>query len=159
MFRLRLVPLIALTWWATMAGTRAFIPAVSSDGAPWVMGYAVGYERDLLPLGELNWGALTHVAVGRAVPNPDGTLNTDFDIGAVSGPAWARSVVRGAHAHGVQAILMLGGAGEETGFAGAASDAHRAAFVNNILTVVENFGFDGVDLDWEPLTRAITDCP
>jgi len=30
--------------------------------------------------------------------------------------------------------------------------AHRAAFVNNILTVVENFGFDGVDLDWEPLT-------
>ena len=73
----------------------------------WVMGYAVGYEQGLLPPNELNWASLTHLAVGRATPNADGSLNTTFDIDAVSGPAWAKGMVQQAHAHNVKAILML----------------------------------------------------
>ena len=155
MFRLRFVPPLALMLWAYCGGSSTSSSAAPSTSVgPWIMGYAVGYERDLLPLNELNWAALTHIAVGRATPNPDGSLNTTFDIDAASGPAWARSVVQQAHAHHVRALLMLGGAGEHAGFVGAASAAHRAAFVNSILTVVRDYGFDGVDLDWEPLTRA-----
>ena len=68
-------------------------PATPTTGA-WIMGYAVGYERDLLPPAELNWASLTHLAVGRATPRADGTLDTTFDIDAVSGPAWAKTMVQ-----------------------------------------------------------------
>ena len=49
---------------------------------------------------------------------------------------------------------MLGGAGEHAGFVGAASAGKRQAFVQNILKVVQGYGFDGVDLDWEPIESA-----
>ncbi|WP_161881710.1 glycoside hydrolase family 18 protein [Deinococcus alpinitundrae] len=130
-------------------------PDTTNTGSgAWVMGYAVGYERDLLPPSELNWASLTHLAVGRATPNADGSLNTTFDIDAVSGPAWAKTMVQQAHAHNVKAILMLGGAGEHAGFVSAASASKRQAFVQNILKVVQGYGFDGVDLDWEPIESA-----
>ena len=141
--------------WGVSAAPPGPLPTQTpAPGGAWIMGYAVGYERDLLPLSELNWSALTHIVVGRATPNPDGTLNTDFDIGPLDGPAWARSVVQQAHVHGVGAILMLGGAGERAGFVGAASAPHRASFARDIVKVVRRYGFGGVDLDWEPLTRA-----
>ncbi len=135
------------------AGSSTLTPPSSVTGA-WVMGYAVGYEQDLLPPNELNWSSLTHLAVGRATPNADGSLNTTFDIDAVSGPVWAKTMVQQAHAHNVKAILMLGGAGEHAGFVGAASASRRPVFVQNILRVVQDYGFDGVDLDWEPVDTA-----
>lgn len=151
MFRQRFVSLLALMLWVGSDGLSSPGP---TTGGSWVMGYAAGYERDLLPLNELNWTALTHIAVARVIPMADGTLNTSFDLDPVRGPAWAREVVRQAHAHHVQALLMIGGEGEHAGFAGAASARKRAVFVRNILNVVREYGFDGLDLDWEPLSRA-----
>ncbi|WP_425146246.1 glycosyl hydrolase family 18 protein [Deinococcus sp.] len=131
-------------------GAEAKTPTGAGSVA-WVTGYIVGYERNLLPPADLNWSDLTEAVVGRVVPNADGSLNTTFDIDAVNGPIWARSVVQQAHAHSVKALLMLGGAGEHGGFVGAASAARRAAFVRNILKLVDDYGFDGIDLDWEPI--------
>ena len=165
MFRPRSMSLLALFPLALLlgacSGASGSSPSPSPNPVPsptppatsgaWVMGYAVGYEADLLPLADLHWADLTHIAVGRATPNPDGSLNTSFDIDPVQGPVWAKSVVQAAHAHGVKAILMLGGAGEQAGFRSAAGAAHRGTFVQNILSLVQDYGFDGVDLDWEPL--------
>ncbi|AWN22515.1 hypothetical protein DKM44_04080 [Deinococcus irradiatisoli] len=156
----RRAPLSALAFCLPLALAACAASAASSTAPPpagaglWVMGYAVGYERGLLAPADLNWSSLTHLAVGRAIPNADGTLGTTFDIDAVSGPVWARSMVQQAHAHQVKALLMLGGAGEHAGFVGAASASRRAAFVQNILKVVQAYGFDGVDLDWEPVESA-----
>lgn len=149
---------LALPLWVSSGRTEVVSPGPApvtspASGGTWIMGYAVGYERDLLPADELNWSALTHLVVGRATPNADGTLNTTFDIDASGGPLWAKAMVRQAHAHHVRAILMLGGAGEHAGFAGAAA-RRRDTLVQNILQVVEDYGFDGVDLDWEPLFAA-----
>jgi chitinase len=121
------------------------------EGVRWVEGYYVGYERDLYPIGEVDFSAVTHLMVGRARPLADGTVTTDFDIDNVNGPIWAQAAVDAAHAAGRKAVLMVGGAGEIDGWRGAASDANRAAFVANLFTVVDAFGFDGLDLDWEPL--------
>ncbi len=144
---------------AAGGGTPTPSPSVNPTPTPspsghWVMGYVVGYERDLLPLDAVNWKAMTHVAVGRARPLSDGSITTDFDIDTVQGPTWAKSVVSHAHQNGVKAILMLGGAGEHDGFASAASSAHRDAFVQRIRALVQTYGFDGVDLDWEPIDSA-----
>lgn len=118
---------------------------------PWVSGYHVGYQRDLYPTAEIDFSAVTHIVVGRITPNANGTVNTHFDIDNVNGPVWARGVASAAHAAGSKAILMVGGAGEYAGWVGAAAPANRATFVTNLLAAMDNLGFDGLDLDWEPI--------
>ena len=135
------------------AGTTDTIFASGFDADVWVQGYYVGYERDLYPIGDVDFGALTHLMVGRVRPLPDGTVTRDFDIDDVNGPAWAQSVVDATHAAGRKAILMVGGAGEIDGWRAAASQ-HRDALVANLLAAMDAFGFDGIDLDWEPLEDA-----
>ena len=117
----------------------------------WVSGYVVGYQRNLMPLDAIDFTAVTHLMVGRVTPNADGTLNTHFDIDNVAGPAWERQASAAAHAGGAKAILMVGGAGEYAGWVGAASAANRATFVQNLVATAADLGYDGLDLDWEPL--------
>jgi chitinase len=135
---------------AAFAGTDAIF-ASGFEASRWVLGYYVGYEQDLYPIDEVDFSAVTHLMVGRARPLPDGEVTTDFDIDDVNGPAWAHEAVNAAHAAGRKAVLMVGGAGEVEGWRAAASPADRATFVANLLSTVETFGFDGLDLDWEPL--------
>ena len=120
----------------------------------WIDAYYVGYERDLLPIDQVDFSTLTHLMVGRITPRTDGTLNTTFDIDAVNGPLFAKAAAQAAHAAGRKAILMLGGAGEHAGFVGAASNQNRAAFVQNILARMDEYGYDGIDMDWEPVEQA-----
>jgi chitinase len=133
------------------AGTASdTIFASGFDASAWVQGYYVGYERDLYPIEAVDFGALTHLMVGRVRPLADGSVTHDFDIDDVNGPIWAQATVNAAHAAGRKAILMVGGAGEIDGWRAAAS-VHRDALVANLLAVMDQFGFDGLDLDWEPL--------
>ncbi|GAA0724797.1 glycoside hydrolase family 18 protein [Dokdonella soli] len=147
---------IALLCGASLSGIAyaAVADSIFADGFEarrWVAGYYVGYERQQYPIGEVDFSTITHLMVGRARPLADGSLTTDFDIDAVNGPAWAHTSVDAAHAAGRKAVLMIGGAGEIAGWRGAASAANRASFVTNLLAAVDQFGFDGLDLDWEPL--------
>lgn len=120
----------------------------------WVMGYYVGYHRTIQPPDKVDYRAMTHIAVGAVVPRTDGTFETHFYIGD-DGPAWAKEVAQRAHDAGIKAILMVGGAGSIDGFRATADPAVRAAFVSNLKTMVEEWGFDGLDLDWEPLDPRI----
>ncbi|WP_375758854.1 glycosyl hydrolase family 18 protein [Corallococcus exercitus] len=123
-------------------------------GAPtsWVMGYWVGYQRDLYPVDSVDMSLLTHLAVGRIRPRTDGTLYTDFDVDAVEGPKMARALAQRAHAAGKKALLMLGGMGEYDGFKGATETLEkRRNFVRNIISTMRELQFDGVDVDWEPI--------
>lgn len=117
----------------------------------WVQGYYVGYEASLYPIAEVNFNAITHLMVGRVRPLANATVTRDFDIDNTNGPIWAHAAVNAAHAAGRKAVLMIGGAGEIAGFQGAATPANRAAFVTHLLASVDEFAFDGLDLDWEPL--------
>lgn len=139
---------LACTAGASLAADNVFS---TSFGRAWVSGYIVGYQRNLMPLDAIDFSAVTHLMVGRVTPNIDGTLNTHFDIDNVAGPAWARQASAAAHAGGAKAILMVGGAGEDAGWIGAASAANRATFVQNLVATAADLGYDGLDLDWEPL--------
>jgi len=112
----------------------------------WVAGYYVGYQKDLYPIANVDFAALTHLFVGRVWPNNDGTLDTTFDIDAVNGPQFATAATAAAHAAGVKAVLMVGGAGVYT-WTSAASPTHRATFVASLLGAMDSYGFDGLDLD------------
>lgn len=123
----------------------------SSFEKPWVSGYHVGYQRDLYPTAEIDFSTITHLMVGRLTPNANGTINTHFDIDNVNGPIFARAQSTAAHAAGAKAVLMVGGAGEYQGWVGAASAANRQNFVTDLLAAMDDLGYDGLDLDWEPI--------
>lgn len=137
---------------STPVHTRTII---DNDSAPtagkWVMGYYVGYNRDLYPVDKVDFSALSHVAVGRITPKNDGGLVTNFDIDDVYGPEWAKEVVTRAHAAGAKAIVMVGGFGEYDSFVSATRPENRARFVQNLVKLATDYGFDGWDLDWEPI--------
>jgi chitinase len=135
---------------ASGASAQAVFADGFEDPTVWVLGYYVGYERALLPPNEIDFAGLTHLMVGRVVPNANGTLDKTFDIDAVNGPIFAQQASAAAHGAGRKAILMVGGAGA-TGWTSAASAANRATFVANLLQAMDQFGMDGLDLDWEPL--------
>lgn len=118
-----------------------------------MLGYYAGYQRDLMPVGEIDWSGMTHLIVTRVVPRRDGSLDTTFDIDESAGPAFARDIAKQARAHGVRPILMVGGAGTYDEFANAAAN-HRDSFITNLINAMNSYGFDGLDLDWEPILEA-----
>ena len=125
---------------------------VAVTGAPqagqWVVGYYAGYQSSLQTPSQVDYTALTHVAVFSILPNPDGSWNTAFFIDNTNGPAWAQQVVANAHAAGAKALVTLGGSSTDSQFE-AVQGAMRATNIANLKTIVDTYGFDGVDLDWE----------
>jgi chitinase len=127
-------------------------PTPGGGSGKWVSGYYTGWNADLYPPEKVDFSAMTHIIVGRATPRPDGTVSTAFDTS--NGPAMARTLSTRAHAAGRKAIIMVGGAGEHDNWVAAASNANRAKFVQNLLSAMDSLGYDGLDIDWEPVETA-----
>jgi chitinase len=126
----------------------------SGGNGHWVMGYYAGYEKDLYPVAAIEWSGLTHLAVAFYLPRADGTLDETLFIDSANGPALARSLVSAAHANGRQAIASIGGAGMHAQWISATSPGTRAAFIANLKKLVADYGYDGLDLDWEPVAAS-----
>ncbi|MBV9485550.1 MAG: glycoside hydrolase family 18 protein [Frankiaceae bacterium] len=142
--------LLASGYGAAVAGPSNGPSAVTHRHVDrWVMGYYPVYLRDRMPIGQIDWKAMTHIVIGPALPNADGSLNTDFD--AYHAHPFVRRLASTARHHGVVPVLMIGGAGAHDGFAAAARD-HRGRFVRKLITTMRHFGFAGLDLDWEPVS-------
>jgi chitinase len=87
---------------------------------------------------------LTHINYAFLLPNADGSLQ------AIDGASKLQSMVTAAHAAGVKALISVGGGGGGGGFAGiVASSLNRTNFVNNMISFCNQYGLDGVDIDWE----------
>ncbi len=129
-------------------GDLAGSPTMSSK---WVMGYYAGYETTDYPVASIYWDGLSHIAVAFYLPNSDGTLDTSLFQGGSDGPKLAKAIVDAAHAHGKKAIISIGGSDTRPGWVGAASAANRSKFVSNLVALLTDPGFDGIDFDWEPV--------
>lgn len=94
------------------------------------------------------YGKLTHIHYAFIDPEPDGSLTGM----AMDGNARLDSIVTLGHAAGVKVLISVGGwsGGDDSGFSQmAASSTARANFVSNLITFVNNYSLDGVDIDWE----------
>jgi len=120
---------------------------VPAGAAPWVTGYYPGWEQPSLPATNLDFATITQVIHFSVVPNPDGTLNSSANSISAAGSA---AVVAAAHAAGRAALICVGGSESESGFQGATSN-HLAQFIGNLTNFMASRGYDGIDIDWEPL--------
>ncbi|NUT94861.1 MAG: glycoside hydrolase family 18 [Saccharothrix sp.] len=94
----------------------------------------------------VQYGKLTHINYAFALPNANGTLQAVPDPGKLS------SLVSLGHAAGVRVSLAVGGwnNGNDSAFEALAGNASsRTTFVNSVVNVVDQYGLDGVDIDWE----------
>ncbi|HUK83663.1 MAG TPA: glycoside hydrolase family 18 protein, partial [Verrucomicrobiae bacterium] len=125
-----------------------YIGSVEALAGLWISAYYAGWMQRYLPAQEVDFTAMTHVIHFAVVPRTDGTL--DSDVNAVTS-ANSTDVITRAHAAGVKVLISVGGENSAIGFRGATSSANRTRFVTNIVSFVAARGYDGVDLDWEPL--------
>ena len=114
----------------------------------WCTGYYPGWEQAGMPASAIDFAALTHIIHFSVVPNSNGTL--DSSVNGLS-PANSADIISHAHSAGCKVLFCVGGAGSQTGFQGATSAANRAGFITNLVNFMTARGYDGIDLDWEPL--------
>ena len=106
-----------------------------------VVGYLPSWSGSV---SSIQFSKLTHINYAFLLPNSDGSLQ------AIDNSSKLSSMVSAAHAAGVKALISVGGGGGGGGFAGiVASSSNQTNFVNNMINFCNQYGLDGVDIDWE----------
>ena len=133
---------------------------VDAGGAPslWVTAYFSGAAQgSLLATADIDFSALTHLVHFSLRPNADGSLSD-----AAIPPPLADEVVIAAHAAGKKVLVCVGGAGRgQAGlaFAAAIAAAVRPTTIANLVALISERGYDGLDVDFEPLDPAALGVP
>lgn len=111
-----------------------------------VVGYFPSWKEDT---SKLRYDVLTHINYAFAIPTAEGGLRP------LENAAVAQQIIQQAHHSGCKVLLAVGGWSYndtplETTFLSATATAEkRAAFVEAIMTMCDQYGFDGIDMDWE----------
>ncbi|MBQ0732745.1 glycosyl hydrolase family 18 protein [Aquimarina celericrescens] len=112
-----------------------------------VVGYSPSWQGDA---NNIQYDKLTHINYAFAIPRGDGSLEPLANAGKL------RQIVSLGHAQGVKVLIAVGGwelgdgGGVDTRFVQLASNpSTRTTFVNNMISFVNEYNLDGVDMDWE----------
>ncbi len=122
-----------------LAGLHAPAFAAEIDGKKdkVFVGYLYGAPRDV------NYSLYTHLCHAFVTAGPDGVINKGR--GAPS-----RELTTQAHRAGVKVLISLGGWGWDKQFAEIVSNPEaEARYVDGVVKMIDEFDYDGLDLDWE----------
>ncbi|MDB5051876.1 MAG: chiB1 [Fibrobacteres bacterium] len=111
----------------------------------WSLGYYCGWDQAGFPPDQVDWKAFTHVSHFTVFPADDGSL--DLHLGLTD--ANCKAAVAEAHKNGVKIVFSIGGAGVAGHFKNATAPDILPKFVKNLLDFMRNYGYDGIDTDWE----------
>ena len=116
----------------------------------WVGAYVPGWNQPHLdPRNDHLFDAITHFLHFAVFVRPgDGSL--DLQANELT-PSKMRALVAAAHEAGKQALLVVGGEGAAPGLRIASSPERLPNTVKSILSLMDRYGYDGIDVDWEPL--------
>lgn len=111
----------------------------------------VGYYPSWEPtkINTIQYDNLTHINYAFAIPTSDGSLLPLENANIAS------QIIQAAHAKGVKVLLAVGGWSYngtplEATFMSATSTSDKITkFGNAIIAMAKQYGFDGVDMDWE----------
>jgi chitinase len=115
----------------------------------WVNAYYPGWTQGRLRPQDLDFSAVTQIIHFAFVPTASGGL--DDALNGVDA-AQSKAIIDAAHAAGKKVLIAVGGSGRGSEFFGQAiSDANRATFIENLLNETLERGYDGIDIDMEPI--------
>ena len=123
------------------------VPAMSATaetgGGPIRLAYYPSWLAEWMPPSTINFGLLTHVAHAFLLAKEDGSP-------VPTGRVPSRELTSAAHGAGVKVILSLGGWGSDRYYAPMVqSEAAMRTHVQEVVRIVAEHDYDGVDLDWE----------
>lgn len=138
-------PFLIFVWpWLLILMLVFGVQSVSAQ-TTWSMGYYFPAATGGIPaLSTIQWSALTHVGMVGGNPNSDGSVTLSSGFSSQAPP-----LITAAHANGVKVLFVLTNLGNGTNFTGAAASGNLSTFLANIMSTVNAYGFDGVDIDWE----------
>lgn len=128
----------------------------------WVTAYLASWQHNAgtaysnwgaIKTEDIDWDAITHLIYfalnigedgrpGQSL-NPEERRNFNTDR--------LNTIVPAAHRHNTKILFSVGGSGNYQGFSSSITKEHRSQFINTIAELIETYGFDGVDLDMEPI--------
>jgi len=121
----------------------------SGQTRKWVSAYYAGWwQGGQLNPGEIDYSAVTHIIHFALVVKGDGTFSGDAN-GLT--PNNIVEAVDAAHTADRKIILCVGGASTDAVFASSATPSNRGKFINALVNYMTTYGYDGIDLDWEPI--------
>jgi hypothetical protein len=128
------------------AGTGCPSGGGGGGGSMKTVGYVVSWKPNI---GTIQYNKLTHINYAFTIPDNVGNLTRNPE-----NPAWLQTVVSNAHANGGKVLISVGGwlpdSPNPASFASIAGNAgYRGTFRNNLINLVNAYGLDGVDIDWE----------
>jgi chitinase len=133
--------------------------SASSASGQWVTAYYAGWMQGnqwsfhLRPQ-NIDFDAVTHIIHFSLGPKADGSLNDEGNGITVENSA---DIVEAAHKAGKKVLICVGGWNSERGFASATQRGTRERFIMNLLAFAKNRKYDGIDIDWEPVSREYVD--
>ncbi len=108
-----------------------------------VVGYYPDWLESTLPPQNIKFENLTHIVHAFAWPESSGEISL---YSGMLNPALNNAV----HNAGKKILLAFGGWGQSDGFAPMAADSiARANFIDNVVVMISDNDYDGIDLDWE----------
>ena len=131
---------VAMLAFAGLAGPmrsrRCADPGDKSSDKVFV-GYLYGQPRGV------NFRLYTHLCHAFLVADGDGSLRKSKTVPS-------RELTSSAHKAGVRVLLSLGGWGWDRQFASIVSEPEaEERYVKSVLAIVDEYDYDGIDLDWE----------
>lgn len=118
------------------------VSKISSQKAGIAAYRIVGYQPDWESSNTLRYDKFTHLNYAFLEVNADGSLRTNsMKLSRM------QSVIASAHRAGVKVLISVGGAADQA-LTQAALNA-REALILNIEKFANQYGFDGIDIDWE----------
>ena len=108
-----------------------------------IVGYYPSWVQNQYPIGSVDFSTFSHLIHAFAWPNNQGEIISD--IGTFNSN-FASQV----QSQGSKFLLAIGGWGTAAGFvASTATHEIRSYFISNIIDIVDQYGYDGIDIDWE----------
>lgn len=123
--------------------------AQAPDHKPWVSGYYLAEDQDTGPLApaKIDFTAFSHLIHTSISPAAGGGIDPKNGIT----PAQSRAVLGPAHAAGCKVLVCLGNDPGTVHFRENIAAPLRAVFARNLVQFVIARGYDGIDIDFEPL--------
>ena len=128
-----------------------FSPALLvGQSQKWVSAYYAGWMQDDVPPSVIDFDAVTHIMHFSLTPAGGGVSGTGNGITTNA----ARAITSAAHAAGKKVVITIGGVGDDGAFVTSTNSTNRAKFVTSLVNFAVSNDYDGIDIDWEPITNA-----